>query len=54
MMRVAGRCQPIYQAIVRAMPRQDAVTPDETVWRIGGRPAWLQAFAAERITCPCS
>ncbi len=51
MRRAARRCQPIYQAIVRAMPRQTAITPDETGWRIGGRLAWLHAFAAERITC---
>jgi transposase len=50
-LRAARRCQPIYQAIVRAMPRQTAITPDETGWRIGGRLAWLHAFAAERITC---
>jgi len=51
MQRVARRCKPIYQAIVRAMPKQSAVTPDETGWRIGGWLAWLHAFAAERITC---
>ena len=51
MRRVARHCRPIYQAIVRAMPRQTAITPDETGWRIGGRLAWLHAFAAERITC---
>jgi len=51
MMRAAKRCEPIYQAIVKAMPQQKAVTPDETGWRIGGLLAWLHAFAAERITC---
>jgi transposase len=51
MMRMARRCAPIYQAIVRAIPRQKAITPDETGWRIGGRLAWLHAFVAERITC---
>lgn len=50
MMRAARRCAPIYQAIVRAIPRQKAITPDETGWRIGGGLAWLHAFAAERIT----
>lgn len=50
MLRAARRCEPTYQAIVRAMPRQPAVTPDETGWRIGGLRAWLHAFAAERIT----
>jgi len=51
MMRAARRCEPIYQAIVRAMPQQKAATPDETGWRIGGWLAWLHAFATERITC---
>ncbi len=51
MQRAARRCRPIYQALVRAMPQQTAITPDETGWRIGGRLAWLHAFAAERITC---
>lgn len=51
MLRAARRCRPVYQAIVRAMPKQSAVTPDETGWRIGGWLAWLHAFAAERITC---
>lgn len=51
MMRAAKRCEPIYQSIVQAMPRQKAITPDETGWRIGGLLAWLHAFAAERITC---
>jgi transposase len=50
MLRAARRCEPIYQAMVRAMPGQQAVTPDETGWRIGGAGAWLHAFAAERIT----
>ena len=51
MMRVARRCEPVYQGILRAMSRQSAVTPDETGWRVGGRLAWLHAFAAGRLTC---
>jgi len=50
MMRAARRCAPMYQAIVRAMPRAPAVTPDETGWRIGGRLAWLHVFVASWIT----
>jgi transposase len=50
MLRAARRCQPIYQAILRAMPRQTAITPDETGWRIGGQLAWLHVFVARRIT----
>jgi len=51
MLRAARRCRPIYHAIVRAMPEQKAVTPDETGWRIGGRLAWLHVFVAAAITC---
>jgi transposase len=51
MLRAARRCQPIYQAIVRAMPQQKAITPDETGWRIGGRLAWLHVFVAACLTC---
>jgi len=46
----ARRCVPVYQALVRAMPVQKAVTPDETGWRIGGLLAWLHVFVARRIT----
>lgn len=51
MLRAARRCRPIYQAIVRAMPQQKAITPDETGWRIGGRLAWLHVFVAACVTC---
>lgn len=51
MLRAARRCAPLYQALVRAMPQQKAITPDETGWRIGGRRAWLHVFVARRITC---
>jgi transposase len=27
------------------------VAPDETGWRVGGRPAWLHAFVSHRETC---
>lgn len=50
MLRAARRCAPVYHALVRAMPRQKAVTPDETGWRIAGLLAWLHVFVARRIT----
>lgn len=51
MLRAARRCGPVYQAIVKAMPQQKAITPDETGWRIGGSLAWLHVFVARRLTC---
>lgn len=51
MLRAARRCAPVYHAIVRAMPAQKAITPDETGWRIGGRLAWLHVFVAACVTC---
>jgi transposase len=50
MLRAARRCAPVYHAILRALPRQTAITPDETGWRIGGQLAWLHVFVAARIT----
>lgn len=49
-LRAGRRCQPVYaeiQATVKAAPR---VVPDETGWRIGGRPAWLHVLAAPTAT----
>lgn len=51
MMRAAKRCEPTAQRILEAMPRQPAVTPDETGWRIGGRLAWLHVFVSRALTC---
>lgn len=50
MMRAAKRCGSIAGSILQAMPRQLAVTPDETGWRIGGTPAWLHAFVSKLLT----
>jgi transposase len=51
MMRAARRCEATYRALVKAMPKQKAITPDETGWRIGGSLAWLHVFVASCITC---
>jgi len=51
MLRTAKRCRPVYEEIraaVRASPR---VVPDETGWRVGGRPAWLHVLVGETATC---
>jgi transposase len=50
MQRAARRGASVYHRILQALPRQPAVTPDETGWRIGGHLAWLHAFAAKGLT----
>lgn len=47
MLRAAGRCLPHYHAIVLNVAASPWIVPDETGWRIGGRLAWLHAFAAQ-------
>jgi transposase len=44
-LRSGRRCQGSYDAIVAAVRSSDRVVPDETGWRVGGRGAWLHAFA---------
>jgi transposase len=46
MLRVARRCEPAYQAIVRRVRQSPLIVPDETGWRIGGLPAWLHVAVA--------
>jgi len=50
-LRTARRCGAAYEQLrldIRNAPR---VVPDETGWRVGGKTAWLHAFATERATC---
>lgn len=49
MLRVAGKCLPHYHAILRHVAQAPWIVPDETGWRVGGRPAWLHAFVSERV-----
>lgn len=46
MLRVARRCEPAYEAIVRRVRLSPLIVPDETGWRIGGLPAWLHVAVA--------
>jgi transposase len=50
-LRSADRCRPVYEAIRHAARDSPVVVPDETGWRVGGRPAWLHAFAGPDVTC---
>jgi transposase len=48
--RAARRAQPTYQALVEGVKASPVVAPDETGWRVGGRRAWLWAFAGQQVT----
>jgi transposase len=44
MLRVAGKCLPQYHAIIDSIGQAPWIVPDETGWRVGGRPAWMHVF----------
>src|SRR5262245_61454980 len=50
-LRAADRLGPAQQEIREAVKASARLTPDETGWRVGGRPAWLHAWVTERATC---
>jgi transposase len=50
-LRAADRCRPVYESIRHAARDAPVIVPDETGWRVGGRPAWLHAFAGRDLTC---
>jgi transposase len=50
-LRAARRLQPAYQEVREEIKASLRLTPDETGWRVGGNPAWLHAWVAERATC---
>jgi len=50
-LRAADRLGPAYQEIRQEIKSSACVTPDETGWRVAGRPAWLHAWVAKRATC---
>ena len=49
MLRAAGKCLPHYHAIILNVAQAPWIVPDETGWRVGGRPAWLHTFVTERV-----
>jgi transposase len=49
-LRAASRCESVYEAIRQAVGESDWVVPDETGWRVGGRPAWLHALVGPEAT----
>lgn len=50
MLRVADRCREVQRVIVQRVQRSPFIVPDETGWRIGGRPAWLHAAVGADAT----
>ncbi|HVI52809.1 MAG TPA: IS66 family transposase [Candidatus Sulfotelmatobacter sp.] len=50
-LRAGDRLGPAYQEIRQEIKSAACVTPDETGWRVAGRPAWLHAWVAKRATC---
>jgi transposase len=50
MLRAARRCEPLYQRIRASVPQAPWIVPDETGWRVGGKPAWMHAFVTPTAT----
>ena len=49
-LRAADRLEPASQEVHQEIKSSPCWTPDETGWRVAGRPAWLHARVAERAT----
>src|SRR6516225_7227831 len=49
-LRAAARCEPAYQSIRQSVGQSEWVVPDETGWRVGGRPAWLHTLVGPEAT----
>jgi transposase len=49
-LRAAARCAPVYESIRQAVGQSPWVVPDETGWRVGGRPAWLHTLVGPEAT----
>jgi transposase len=45
-LRAGRRLEPVYTQILDRLQAADHLTPDETGWRIGGRPMWLHAWVS--------
>ena len=50
-LRAAGRLEPADQEVCQEIKASPRLTPDETGWRVGGKPAWLHAWVGDRATC---
>jgi len=50
-LRVADKLEPVYQEIKLSVKQSEIITPDETGWRLGGRPVWLHVAVGDEATC---
>ena len=50
-LRAGRRCAAAYAEVRQAVRGSPWVVPDETGWRVGGRPAWLHVSVGDRATC---
>ncbi len=50
-LRAGERAESAYEEIKESVARSEIVIPDETGWRIGGRPAWLHVAVGDEATC---
>ena len=51
-LRAGRRLEPVYQDLQEHLRDAEHLTPDETGWRVGGRPVWLHAWVGgDGTTC---
>jgi transposase len=50
-LRATDKLQPVYEQIKESIKTSEVITPDETGWRVGGRPAWLHVWVGDQATC---
>jgi transposase len=49
-LRAGRRIRPMYEVLKQLVRRADAVYPDETGWKVGGRLQWMWAFVTDTVT----
>ena len=50
-LRAADKLGSTYAEIQQSIKNSKIITPDETGWRMGGRPVWLHAWVGDQATC---
>jgi transposase len=50
-LRVAGRLEPADEETRQKLKESECLVPDETGWRVGGKPAWLHAWVGKDVAC---